>query len=640
MHSDELERRLRLPAPDEPSVLPALILPTLANDTGRVQGRVRMSSTFGSGRSSIPVVAVVGLLLVAMVGLLVTGAIRLDHLPNPFDELNDFRGSGVHIAYPDDWHELVTKEIEYDIQVGETEGEHSTLALVSNVELAGCAIDDVKCFTSLTLPPGAIRVRLLGSVREAVHDPGVVRAHLDITDALPEDGWTFHIDGMPARLDVDAQPSGGPADEIRRWSVIQPGNIFLVWVVEAALRGPDLDGLRAQADAIANSMTFDARPMPLDDADKGNVLRRTLDDADREARLSSFSKFYACFPRTAGARKATISEGPYLLLPTPVPVTCASEISATAVHFWRITLTVSWDAGDGYAVGRWVQELWADANGQLGGQVGDSGWSSLPEAPRVSPPPLAGPFDLPVGSLVEILTPGMALRATLDPPDPSNKPSSAVFDPRPMIGRHVYILAGPVMLDGDEWYQVQWRTEVGWIRGTLDGRPMLRIVEPICPSTADLNVPNLLDLTGAERVLCFGNDDLALGPVTVTLAENLDPWWSCSYRCGRDDGPRVNGTPEWLAEESRWQLWGSDGTEGIDGAIRVSIDPSLGTTLPTGAWLTIHGHFDDPASGSCQRTWVHQDPNLGAVDEPESPELQVLRCREHFVITSFERVAP
>jgi hypothetical protein len=657
MHSHDIERLLRLPAPDEPSVLPALVLPMRSTGGGLVRGQVRMSAAFGSGRSSIPVLIAIALLLAALVGLVATGTIRLDRLQNPFDGMADFRRNGVHLAYPDTWHELVSKEIYPEQIIGEqAPTELSTLAMVTNTPLAGCAIDDVKCFTAVKLPPGAIRIRLMTAFRS---EGGSAIGVGPMTDTLPADGWSYQIDGMPARLDVEAQPQGDIADEIRRWSVLQPGSIASVWVVEAALRGPDLTSLRAQADRIANTMTFDAPLVALDEGNKAALLRRAVDDVDREHRWAMFSRFYGCFPRTEGAQEATISEGPDTLLARPVPVTCATSISRTAAHLWRIRLTVSWSASDGYAAGRWVFELWLDGNGQsvasAQGEGGKDGTSGLPEPPRETPPALTAPLNLPVGELVEILPPGGLLLAAPDPNDVS--PADT------MIGRHVYVLDGPRIVDGDEWYQVQWHAGgdasfMGWIRGTFEGRPILRPVEPACPSTADLDVPDLLGLTAAERVLCFGNEDLVIARTTVTLGATNPTTGEHAI------GPEVTGTPKWLAEEPLWQLWGSAGTGSVDGPIRVSIDPALGTTLPTGGLLAIHGHFDDPASSTCQRTRLDPPeakppapaetdgpypsngpyPSLGGIvmpgPEPESPALQVLRCREHFVITSVQSVAP
>ena len=106
MHSDEIERRLRLPAHDEPSILPPLLLPQ-ASGFDLTGGRVRAGSAGGSLRLLSPrlVLALVAL-LAALAAATVSGAIRLDRLPNPFLTQLSFAGDGVSIDYPDDWVQL------------------------------------------------------------------------------------------------------------------------------------------------------------------------------------------------------------------------------------------------------------------------------------------------------------------------------------------------------------------------------------------------------------------------------------------------------------------------------------------------------------------------------------------------------
>jgi len=157
---------------------------------------------------------------------------------------------------------------------------------------------------------------------------------------------------------------------------------------------------------------------------------------------------------------------------------------------------------------------------------------------------------------------------------------------------------------------------LGWIAGTTAGRPLLAVVKPACP-TGDLDVVDLLRLVAAERLACFGGTELTLGPVMVRVGDPVMP---------------VNGSPAWLADDSRWQLFGSDGPDGVEGSIRVHPAEGLGT-LPTDTWVVVRGHFDDPAATSCERSLTGVGWE-GLIEEP--PEVQVLRCRENLVISGFE----
>ena len=160
-----------------------------------------------------------------------------------------------------------------------------------------------------------------------------------------------------------------------------------------------------------------------------------------------------------------------------------------------------------------------------------------------------------------------------------------------------------------------------WAPSTDDGRPLLQVVEPACPTGA-VDVVAILDLIPAERLACFGNGELVLEP---TMLGRLD----------LDVGGPIVGTPEWLAEDPNLQLYGSDGPEGVEGALPVAIAPTV-EQPPQGVWLRVGGHFDDAASVGCVRTYPE-----GWDVSNESAEIQVLRCRERFVITAFEtRGAP
>ena len=48
--------------------------------------------------------------------------------------------------------------------------------------------------------------------------------------------------------------------------------------------------------------------------------------------------------------------------------------------------------------------------------------------------------------------------------------------------------------------------------------------------------------------------------------------------------------------------------------------------------LAIIGHFDDPAAASCSRAFVGEEASSLV---PEEGSVQVLRCRENFVVTGF-----
>ncbi|HEX5590876.1 MAG TPA: hypothetical protein VFX65_11355 [Candidatus Limnocylindrales bacterium] len=679
MTTFEIERRLRLPAPDEPTRLPALVLPLDGEAMGAVRGRIGAGRTGRTIGGLSPRLAMAVLLLVgALVGAIATGALRLDRLPNPFDPNALFGGDGITIDYPKEWTRLTPSDPFNGSGA-------STVLLVSSLGVDGCSTDEVGVETPpAAVPSGDVYVfpdddqtgkifatedRILDCVIRRPMADGEIR--VTVTQGMPQaiaigpigdfdpelffdgnnpefgfylptedDGWTETIDGMPAKLVVSPTSVTPGAEEVRTWIVIAPGGNPGPWYVQLALRGPDLAELRTQADGIARSLRFDHHPPALDEATRDAGLARALDRLDRETRLWRGSDLFGCFPREPGSAQATIddilSEGwPGGRLAEPLPVTCTTSVEATPFGLWHATFVLSWEAGDGWPAGAWGWYTGFDGDGNEGGSSGQlfspEGFVSPGNVGDV-PPPLEGPLDIPIGSIVEVVPPGIPQ---------TDGPIQAMFqDPHPTIGDRVVldalpgdrygIIAGPLAHAGYDWYQVEvqhgasYPAEYLWIPSTDGVRPLVRVVEPACPDGGSTAVVDLIYLQPLERVACFGDRDLVLDPAIAVRAVDEGGWGA------------IEGSPEWLAPYSLWRLYGTGGPDGLDGALPFAIDPSLGDTIPTGTWLTVTGHFDDAAAATCERTVPEGWGPVGGDNE-----LARLHCRELFVVTGVEaRDAP
>lgn len=666
MHSDEIVRRLRLPAPDEPSVLPALVLPSLDGARGSVRLGRQSRSFLGASPLAFAVLA----LVLALVGAIATGALRLDRLPNPFSPSAGFGARGVTLDYPKHWT-VVAAASPLD------DGTSFTALIVSNVGVPGCAESDLgpadeattvgpfddtgqyvgdpapvedrifECVLAKPMAAGEIRLVLsLGYPQKAgvgpyepidpaawfgtPPDAGTSSFYVP-TEA---DGWTEAIDGMPAKLVVEATSIVPAAEEVRTWGVYPPGGGFTgIWYVRSTLRGPDLEALRTEADTVARSLRFDATSPPLDASRRDEALARTIDALDRETRIWRGNDFYGCFPRTPGKREALIDDrlyehGPDGPLAEPVPVTCTTSVEPTALGLWHATLVVSWDAGDGYPAGEWGWEIFfgPDGAGGASGQMALGGEVAYPGTVGALPPPLDGPLEVPIGSIVEVLPPGIEqtgrpIRAISEHPQ-ATIGDRVVMDAR--AGSRFYVVDGPIAHEGFDWYLVEmWGgtshfSEFAWVPATDGERPLLLVVQPDCP-TDQIDVAALLRLIPAERLVCFGDRELRLSPTVLGPLEG-------------DQGGSVVGDPDWLASDPTLMLYGGEGPEGLDGGIVVVISPTLDDRPPEGVPLTIHGHFDDPASTTCAMTYPE---GWGSVRDRD---LQIRACRERFVITAFEDV--
>jgi hypothetical protein len=215
MHSLEIERRLRLPAPDEPRFLPALILPSAAGSIGVVRGRtgIRQGASRSGFVSSRLVLAVLAL-VAAMVAAIASGAIRLE---NPFDGTRTFAARGLSIQYPDSWQIVAALDANHD------EGSWTTL-IVSNKSVEGCSAADV----GTEAPQGPVPS---GGEVDATDQTGLIFAVEDrifacAVEAPMAEGEIrlMLLRGYPQRIAIgpiepydptdwfgpDAQPGGGP----------------------------------------------------------------------------------------------------------------------------------------------------------------------------------------------------------------------------------------------------------------------------------------------------------------------------------------------------------------------------------------------------------------------------------------------
>lgn len=190
------------------------------------------------------------------------------------------------------------------------------------------------------------------------------------------------------------------------------------------------------------------------------------------------------------------------------------------------------------------------------------------------------------------------------------------------IGDRVGILRDAGVSDGMRWFRVEASNGegdliFGWLAVDAKG-PMPEAVTPIqCRDPDRLSVGYLWSLDPFEPYFCYRDRDLVLEPVRLSERPRLD-----------DQG--YTGDPGWLAERSTVSASGGVGS-GDAGRFPVHIDPELGQP-PLAEWLRIRGHFADLRAVECVRK-----PSSKA-SSAETPEEQVLWCRQQFVVSGFERV--
>ena len=501
--ADDLERRLREPAPDEPADLPPLRLPIERTDLRAVEGRTRPSRV-GNGRPGRgSLIGLAGLVVsLLLVGVVLTGS------PSPAPDATDLPSATqdatpttvgtvapgtpsanaglkevdygtLHFSYPAAWHQLTGM---MPFSGG------SIIVTVGSLPVDGCGDPpELDCMNAKPLVAGEIRVLVTaGFMRSGTLD-----------DIAPPGGWVDAIDTMPAKVKTEEGSAGVGADVLRTWTIAMPGEVAAYYQVSGFIKDPGRDEAVARLDAVARSFRFDDKPEPLDPSEAETVLRLAVDAADRSAREQSID-FYKCFPRVVGRQPVTIRSWAGGPLAAPVPVTCGSAIEPTAAGVWLVTLTVTWEAGDGYPAGEWRYALYVDATGRSSREEVLTPNDPIPEPRAETPAPVASMRPIPSRSVVEVLWPGVIATLT---PDPDGDGLSEVN-----AGQHLYVVAGPEAHDGVDWYRVQWAPTpsypaiLGWVPAIDRAHhPLLRVVAASCPIGA-LDVPDLLALIPAERL--------------------------------------------------------------------------------------------------------------------------------------------
>ena len=668
MTTREIERRLRFAAPDEPATLPRLFLPT---DVGGMRrASVRLRGRADGGRTMRLTYVLLALLLAAALAV-VAGAVRLLDRPDPLVTTCNPLIAGLEgclpVVVPDGWVNLG----EGQFQAGEFSEPGIGYAFVQQVlatsPIGACptpggpfpeAVPEgsgeevvvplptpdagLACLRAAELPANGVRIVTLRGSRILGGD-AVTGGVPDLSEPTAEAGWTETVDGRPARLTILPDADGG-SGETRIWDVIWPGSIADVLRIRADIAGPDLAAGRAKVQQVVDAVDFRWDLPPLEGAQANDVLTSLLDQLDRGARESSHSDLYGCFPREPGDQEGTIRGSEAGAFAEPLAVSCSSSIEPSIAGVWRVTLEVTWQPGRDYAGDTLRMEYFTTGQAYGVGGIDVSGgyttslagrtaewdradFSWFPNVQYELPERLAGPLNLPADSLARILFPGESLASEPGAGDDSLYPG--------IVGTHVWVLEGPVVVDDEEWYRVQSGTgyppETAWMRGTRDGRPQLQVIQPECPTGGPVTVAELTWLISAERVLCFGNRELVIEHGVFAVEEGY-----ANSECMGDDNvvvpcPTPIGDAAWLAGNPAWLLFGPGGREGPVPGLAVWVAPGVATPID-GQSVRVRGHFDDAAAEACRL--LEGEGMLFLGDDEEA--LKVLFCRERFVITSIE----
>ena len=181
-------------------------------------------------------------------------------------------------------------------------------------------------------------------------------------DEPPADAEAVTVGGMPALY----RESSDAEDQLLSWTVARPETAGGWYRLDARLRGPGQDGLRAQLEALVASLSFE--PPPVSPADDRVTLTQIAATALAELRHEPKGRRqFECFDEQAGTRPGVVDELPGLKrLAAPLAVACSLRAEVTRWNQYRVRLRYAWPSLAGRAAGEYVVTQWVAPDGTLG----------------------------------------------------------------------------------------------------------------------------------------------------------------------------------------------------------------------------------------------------------------------------------
>lgn len=197
-----------------------------------------------------------------------------------------------------------------------------------------------------------------------------------------------------------------------------------------------------------------------------------------------------------------------------------------------------------------------------------------------------------------------------------------------------YVFAGPVPMDGYDWYQVVPADlgylpspyELGWIAAaSREGAPWIAPAAPECPEPT---LERIVELSATARLACFADEPL-------TLDGNLG---ACSTTAGTEGSGAATLVLPWSTGCHLQTFACCPDVVPYAGGMTIFAAGDLHVPTDTeGQAVRVTGHFDEEASASCEvsgDSWM--DSRLRSAGWRPPPGWGEFLCRTEFVVTSVE----
>jgi hypothetical protein len=266
-------------------------------------------------------------------------------------DLRTFNEDGLTFAYPTAW-----REFHYSV----TSSFSSQIAYLATVDVqepctttADASFTTTQCANRYQLTPGTLVVGILGG-----GSPG-----FDMTAGRPAGSTALTVGGLPAYLETVSPPA---ADLDLRWTISRPGMVDNFYTIDAQMRGPGIEAMRAQLEALIASVRYDPPvvPLPTGSAAALAAAQSAL------AALVKDSPVWGCFslsgPQTV--RIDSMPDGPPLA--HPQLATCTMKIEASPLQLWRMSLSMRLSTPDPNVGTGETTIQWINPDGSLGARIG------------------------------------------------------------------------------------------------------------------------------------------------------------------------------------------------------------------------------------------------------------------------------
>ena len=268
-------------------------------------------------------------------------------------DMQTFDEGGITFAYPMGWRE-------YPFTSDTSMSSQFAYLVTANIpELCPATPEPsspaTTCPDPYQLTPGSMGVSI-SNEGDVLSAPGLHR---------PAGSTALTVDGLPAYFQTVPAPG---VDLGLSWAIARPGSVDNYYVIDARLRGPGLDQMRRQLEALIASLRYDP---PVIRLPIGSAAALAAEQSAL-ATLVKESPVWGCFSASGPHSMviASMPNGPALA--RPQLATCTMKIEATPLQFWRMTMTIRLSKPDPNAGTGEVAVQWVSPDGSLGSRFSGS----------------------------------------------------------------------------------------------------------------------------------------------------------------------------------------------------------------------------------------------------------------------------